>query len=292
MARVRAAERDWAGALELIDDAIRVYVGDFSPPVHPLHATRARLLAAAGDIDAAAAWAREHDLSAGDDLSYLREYEHLTLARILLAQHRTRGEERALRDGRALLDRVLEAAEAGSRSGTVMEAEVLRALAHHASGDAGAALESLERAVCLAEPQGWVRFLLDAGPDVGELLATLAQRRPRSAFVRELIARRLEPATAQAAVPAAAGSQGAAARQVAGERLLDPLSDRELDVLRLLASDLDGPAIARELVVSLNTVRTHTKHVYSKLGVNSRRAAVSRAHQLGLLGRGSLAGRF
>jgi LuxR family maltose regulon positive regulatory protein len=67
--------------------------------------------------------------------------------------------------------------------------------------------------------------------------------------------------------------------------LLDPLSERELDVLRLLGSDLDGPGIARELVVSLNTVRTHTKHIYTKLGVTSRRAAVSKAHQLGLLSR-------
>ena len=67
--------------------------------------------------------------------------------------------------------------------------------------------------------------------------------------------------------------------------LVDPLSDRELDVLRLLGSDLDGPAIARELVVSLNTVRTHTKHIYTKLGVNNRRAAISKAHQLDLLSR-------
>ena len=65
----------------------------------------------------------------------------------------------------------------------------------------------------------------------------------------------------------------------------DPLSARELDVLRLLATDLDGPEIARELVVSLNTVRTHTKNIYAKLGVNSRRAAVTRAGELGLLAR-------
>jgi LuxR family maltose regulon positive regulatory protein len=295
MARVRAAERDWAGALELVDDATRVYVGDFSPPVHPLHATRARLLAAAGDVDAAAAWAREHELSAGDDLSYLREYEHLTLARILLAQHRTSGDENALRDARALLDRLLEAAEAGSRTGTVLESEVLRALARHASGDADAALESLEHAVDLAEPQGWVRFLLDSGPGVGELLSMLTERRPHSMFVRDLVARRAAVPTAPgtgsgpAAVPKLLPTTQAASEP--REKLIDPLSDRELDVLRLLASDLDGPGIARELVVSLNTVRTHTKHVYSKLGVNSRRAAVSRAHQLGLLGRGSLAGR-
>ncbi|WP_346766644.1 LuxR C-terminal-related transcriptional regulator [Nocardioides sp. JQ2195] len=69
------------------------------------------------------------------------------------------------------------------------------------------------------------------------------------------------------------------------QTLIEPLSDRELDVLRLLASELDGPSIARHLVVSLNTVRTHTKHIYTKLDVNSRRAAVSRAHKIGLLSR-------
>ena len=292
MARVRAAERDWVGALELVDDAMRVYVGDFSPQVHPLHATRARLLVAAGDIDAATAWARERGLGAGDDPSYLREYEHLTLARILLAQHRTSGDEEALRDVRALLDRLLDAAEAGSRAGTVLEVEVLRALAGHASGATESALEALEHAVDLAEPQGWVRFLLD--PGLSALLEMLADRRPHSAFVRDLVSRRSDELTARSAdARPAAGSQHAPAAQAGGEsreQLVDPLSERELDVLRLLASDLDGPSIARELVVSLNTVRTHTKHVYSKLGVNSRRAAVSRAHQLGLLGRGSRTG--
>ena len=69
------------------------------------------------------------------------------------------------------------------------------------------------------------------------------------------------------------------------QRLVDPLSARELDVLRLLGTDLDGPGIARELVVSLNTVRTHTKNIYAKLGVNNRRAAVRRSGELGLLPR-------
>ena len=86
-----------------------------------------------------------------------------------------------------------------------------------------------------------------------------------------------------AAVTSAQGGRGATATRARPTTLVDPLSDRELDVLRLLGSDLDGPAIARQLVVSLNTVRTHTKHIYTKLGVNSRRAAISRAHQLGLL---------
>ena len=67
--------------------------------------------------------------------------------------------------------------------------------------------------------------------------------------------------------------------------MIEPLSDRELDVLRLLGTDLDGPDIARELIVSLNTVRTHTKNIYAKLGVNNRRAAVRRAQELALMAR-------
>ena len=237
MARLRAAERDWAAALELLDEAERVYVGDFSPPVHPVHATRARVLAASGDVAGAVAWAAEHGLAPDDELSYLREYEHVTLARVLLAGERA--DEAA-----ALLDRLLVAATAGRRLGTVIEVEALRARAHRLAGDAAEAETAQANAEALAGPEGWVRYLVDAA------------------------------AGAPSAAPAAARSV-----------LLDPLSDRELDVLRLLGSELDGPGIARELVVSLNTVRTHTKHIYTKLGVNSRRAAVSRGHQLGLLSR-------
>jgi LuxR family maltose regulon positive regulatory protein len=112
-------------------------------------------------------------------------------------------------------------------------------------------------------------------------LGDLAVRRPGSGFVRELV-----HATAPAARHDSPGVTAAvSSSRGEGEILLDPLSDRELDVLRLLGSDLDGPAIARELVVSLNTVRTHTKHIYTKLAVNNRRSAVTRAHQLGLLSR-------
>ena len=261
MARLRVADGDHATALALLDEAERVYVGDYSPPVHPIHATRARVLVASGDLAGAEAWARHHALAADDELSYLREYEHLTLARLLLAQRRSPG---------ALLDRLLAAAEAGGRLGTVIEVEILRALAHQASNDGRAAVAAIEHAVDLAEPDRWARMFLDAGPPVAAVLRALAERRPRAEFVRALLA-----ATSGAVAPAATASQP----------LVDPLSDRELDVLRLLGSELDGPAIARELVVSLNTVRTHTKHIYTKLGVNNRRSAVGRAHQLGLLAR-------
>ncbi|MEO3936599.1 LuxR C-terminal-related transcriptional regulator [Dermatophilaceae bacterium Soc4.6] len=266
LARLRAAEGDLASALDLIDEADRVYVGDFSPAVHPIHATRARVLAAAGDRRGAAAWARGHNVRVDSDLSYLHEYEHLTLCRILLAENDPTQAWAAA----ALLDRLLAQALDGGRIGTVIDVEVLRATAAHAVGDDGSALSALESAVDLAEPDGWVRVLVDMDVTMAPVMQALIRRRPRSAFLHEIQA----ASTPAHAVP---GSRAPTA-----PALLDPLSDRELDVLRLLASDLDGPAIARHLVVSLNTVKTHTKHIYTKLEVTNRRAAVTRAHQLGL----------
>lgn len=288
MARLRAAEHDLPAALELLDDAERVYVGDFSPPVHPIHATRARVLAASGDVTAATDWAREHQVGARDDLSYLREYEHVTLARVLLAQHRATGSREPLQDASRLLDGVLAAAREGGRVGTVIEIEALRAVIHEELGDDETALEALENAVDLAEPEGWMRFVIDAAPGLSRSLAALAARRPTSGYVRALLAAgsgRPEDADLAPRLPAPTRAASVAAGTAPRGELLDPLSDRELDVLRLLGTDLDGPAIARELVVSLNTVRTHTKHIYTKLGVNNRRAAISKAHQLGLLSR-------
>jgi ATP/maltotriose-dependent transcriptional regulator MalT len=285
MARLRAAEGDLSTALELLDEAERVYVGDYSPNVQPVHATRARVLAARGDITEASAWARHHQVTADDELSYMREYEHITLARILLADHAATGTWEALRDAARLLDRLLAAAQSGERLGTVIELEVLRAVARHAAGARNESLEALRHAVDLAETDGWVRVFIDAAPAVTDLLRELAARQPESGFLMELL--RVATVAGSDATGAVGGGSGTAsvpgARSGAEVGLVDPLSDRELDVLRLLGSDLDGPAIARKLFVSLNTIRTHTKHIYTKLGVNSRRAAISKAHQLALL---------
>ncbi len=278
MARLRAAEGDLSTALELLDEAERVYVADYSPNVQPVHASRARVLAARGDLAEARGWARHHQVATDDDLSYLREYEHITLARVLLAEHSITGSRHPLQDATALLDRLLAAAEEGGRLGTILELEVLRAVARDAGGARDESLEALGHAVELARADGWVRVFVDAAPALSDLLRELATSQPRSDFMQELL-------RAVTAAGGAARSAGAVSEAAPGPVLVDPLSDRELDVLRLLGSDLDGPAIARQLVVSLNTVRTHTKHIYTKLGVNNRRAAISRAHQLGLLSR-------
>ena len=187
MARLRAAEGDLSAALDLLDEAERVYVGDYSPNVQPIHATRARVLAARGDLAEARAWAREHRVAATDELSYLREYEHVTLARVLLAEHAATGASESLQDADALLGRLLAAAEAGGRAGTVIELEVLRAVSLHAAGARNEAVEALAHAVGLAEADGWVRVFVDAGPALTEPLRELAKREPHSGFVRALL---------------------------------------------------------------------------------------------------------
>ena len=264
MARIRQAEGDLGGALDLLNEAERLYVGDFFPNVRPVPALTARVWIAQGRLGEVLGWAREQGLSVDDDLSYLREFEHITLARALLAQYQ---DERSLHRAALLLERLLLAAEVGERTGRVIEILVLQALTHQRLGDIPAALACLERAVMLAEPEGYVRVFIDEGPPMASLLRALAKQGTSGNYARRLLA--------------AVGETGpdGAVKQA----LIEPLSERELDVLRLLGTELDGPAIARELMVSLNTVRTHTKHIYAKLAVTNRRAAVRRARELGLL---------
>jgi LuxR family transcriptional regulator, maltose regulon positive regulatory protein len=269
MAHLCEAEGDLDAAVEFLDDAERVYAGDFSPDVQPIAAMRARVWIAQGKLDAARRWAREKGVSADDDVSYLREFEHITLAKALLAQYRSEQAERLLVEAVGLLERLLRAAEDGGRTGRVLEILLLQALAHQARGDVPAALVPLERALALAEPEGYVRLLVDEGAPVAALLQVAAKRGIGSDYVGLLLT----------------AFDGAERTTPTQQALIEPLSERELDVLRLLGSDLGGPDIARELVVSLNTVRTHTKNIYAKLGVNSRRAAVRRAEELHLLQR-------
>ncbi len=266
MARIRQAEGDLDGALDLLNEAERVYVGDFFPNVRPVPALRARIWIAQGRLGDALGWAREQGLSVDDDLSYLREFEHITLARVLMARYQDERAERSVHEAIRLLDRLLRAAEEGERAGSVIEILVLRALAYQRHGDIPAALSCLERAVTLAEPEGYVRVFADEGPPMASLLRVAARQQTVGNYVRQLLAAVTET------------EQNGPVKQA----LIEPLSERELDVLRLLGTELDGPAIARELMVSLNTVRTHTKHIYAKLAVTNRRAAVRRAAELDL----------
>jgi LuxR family maltose regulon positive regulatory protein len=266
-ARIRLAEGDPEAAIELLAEAGRLYASDFSPDVRPVDALKARVWIAQGKLSEAMGWARESGVSAADDLSYVREFEHITLARLILAQGARDRTDDTIGEAIDLLERLLVAAEDGGRTGSVIEILVVQTLARRARKDVPGALASLERAVALAEPEGYVRVVADEGPTMAGLLRMAAQQRDASGYVRLLLAATVTPP----------------ARAPVDQPLIEPLSERELDVLRLLEGDLDGPDIARELSVSLATVRTHTSNIYAKLGVNNRRAAVRRAAELGLL---------
>jgi len=282
MARIREAEGDLGAALDLLNEAERLYVSDFFPNVRPVPAWRARVWVEQGALGEALGWARERGLSVDDDLSYLREFEHITLVRVLLAQPRAERVEGSIDEATQLLDRLLQAAEEGGRTGSVIEILVLQALAHQTQGDLPAALGSLESALTLAEPEGYVRVFADEGAPMAILLRAAARVAPgeQKGIARDDVRRLLAAVDKTEDSPPV--SQGLPEDR---QGLVEPLSKRELEVLRLLGTDLDGPDIARELVVSLNTVRTHTKNIYAKLGVNNRRAAVRRAEQLDLLSR-------
>jgi LuxR family maltose regulon positive regulatory protein len=185
---------------------------------------------------------------------------------VLLARYKSDRAERSIHEAMGLLERLLQAAEEGERMGSVLEILVLQALAHQVQGDIPAALMPLERALTMAEPEGYVRIFVDEGPPMTVLLEEAAKHGIAPNHVRQLLT----------------ATDSAEDRMPVEQGLIEPLSEREIDVLRLLGTDLNGPEIAKKLIVSLNTIRTHTKNIYTKLGVNNRRAAVRRAEELDL----------
>ncbi|HVL26373.1 MAG TPA: LuxR C-terminal-related transcriptional regulator, partial [Thermomicrobiales bacterium] len=273
MARIREAEGDLGGALDLLIEAERLYVGDFSPNVRPVAALKARAWLAQGRLGDALGWAREQGLSAADDLSYLHEFEHITLARVLLALYGSERDERAFEEAIGLLDRLLAAAEAGGRTGRVIEILVLRALAHHAQGDIPDAFAALERAMILAEPEGYVRIFVDEGAPMARLLAEAHDRGPMPDYTGRLLAAFHADDRRGAELPSApATSRGP-----------ELLSDRECEVMRLIAEGLSNKEIGERLFLALDTVKGHNRRIFGKLDVQSRTEAIARARELDLL---------
>lgn len=276
MARIRETQSNLEDALDLLNEAEPLYVSDFSPNVRPIQALKARVWIKQGKLEKALSWAHERKLSVEEEPSYLREFEQITLARILLSQYQNDHAESSLNDAIGLLERLLKSAEAGGRMGSVIEILILQALANQMQEDIPAALSSLEHALKLAEPEGYIRMFVDEGPNLATLLREALVKGVMSDYAgRLLLAIEAERIGMDVETPPSA--------EPASSSLIEALSQRELDILRLFKTELSGPEIAQELVIALSTVRTHTKSIYSKLNVNSRRAAVKRASELGLI---------
>jgi LuxR family maltose regulon positive regulatory protein len=282
MAQVRATAGEYEAATRLLDRAEALYRHGFYPDIRPIAATKARVRIADGDLTSARRWADDRGVTLDDDPSYLREYEHLTLVRLVLAEHRSErhidgaGGGAALAAALNLLDRLYVAAADAGRDGSLLEIRMVQAVAHHARGDLPEALAALGRALVEApEPDSYVRLFLDEDTSMSSLLHAAASATDPTSEQGTAVQGHVRRLLGRAQTPAATVEPR--------KSLVDPLSQRELQVLRLLDSDLTGPQIARELYVSVNTLRTHTKRIFTKLDVATRAAAVRRAHERGLL---------
>jgi LuxR family transcriptional regulator, maltose regulon positive regulatory protein len=275
LAWLRQAVGDPDGALEAMEEACRTYSRpDVVALAYPAWSDRARLLLTLGRVEEAALWTQEQGLTDHDEVSYLREGDHLVLARVLVAQGQP---DRAL----GLLERLDALATSQGRTGSLIQIRALRALALQAADEHQGALTLLAETLELAAPEGHVRVFVDEGPPMAALLRSLlgTRRRARAAAGAgagtehlHRVIQAFQPATAPADSPARAV-----------RRLIEPLTDRELEVLRLLAAGRRNRDIAAELVVTLETVKKHTSHIFDKLGAANRTEAVAHARRLGLI---------
>jgi LuxR family maltose regulon positive regulatory protein len=232
-----------------------------------LSAWQARIWLAQGKLELASQWAGERELDPEGELTYLHEVEYIAFACILIAQKR-------LDEATTLLHRLLEAAKAGGRTSRVIEILILQTLAAHSGGDTTQAMSTLEQALTLAEPGGFIRIFVDEGPSMARLL-------------HEALSRGIAPDYAcllLAAFPATEPKQTDPLKaQVPKSDLIEPLSERELEVLQLIAEGLTNQEIANRLFLSLNTVKVHTRNIYGKLDAHHRTEAVAKARALGIL---------
>ncbi len=261
-ARTRRAQGDPDGAQAAMQEVARLTRTQSSAPRFGswVEAWRVRAWLAENNLEAAARWARDSGLTNGDQDLYPRYYEYLVLARLSLAQH---DPEAAL----SLLERLLQSAEAGGRTGHVIEILILWALASQARDDIPQALLALERALALAEPEQYMRVFLDEGDSLANLLRHAGSRGIAPDYVTRLLS----------------SMTGASGKPPGEQPLVEPLSKRERQVLRLIADGLSNQAIADKLVLSIGTIKAHTASIYGKLNVTGRTHAVARARELNLL---------
>jgi LuxR family maltose regulon positive regulatory protein len=284
LARVLRAKQDPDGARRALQTAERLSLKmkGYVLARRWVEDCQVRLWSAQGRIPEIARWIEETDLRVDDQVSFARELEHLILARALVAVGRQLVGEPYLDRALDLLARLLAMAESRGWMGKATEILVLQALAHQGRGDTGEALAALERALSIAEPEGYVRTFLDEGPAMARLLREAAGRGIAPDYARGLLEAFGDTATDDRRQRTPESTPSSSIHRPSST-LVEPLSERELEVLRLIAEGFSNPEIAQRLFLALNTVKVHTRNIYGKLGVRNRTHAVARARELDLL---------
>jgi LuxR family maltose regulon positive regulatory protein len=269
--RILFSSGDLSGAEAITQRAERAARSSSFPPwmLYQTAAWQARIRLALGDQTAVSRWMHERELDAGNELSYLRELEYIVFARTLIADGK-------LDDAESLLGRLLEAAKAAERTSRLIEILILQALAYQIRGATDQATAVLERGLVLAEAGGFIRTFVDEGAPMADLLRKALARGSTPNYTKKLLSEFLT------SLPKQNGPTQPEIR-IPQSALLEPLSERELEVLQLIAEGFPNREIANRLFLSLNTVKAHTRNIYSKLDVHNRTQAVARARESGIL---------
>lgn len=278
-AQLKEAEGNYDSALALLDEAQRYYVRSPIPNLRPIEAIKVRIYLKQNRLDKARAWASQGRLSLQDQPNYLHEFERLTLARIALAEFQHDGNKQKIFKTVNMLSAQLSLAQSQKRLRSQIEILVLQALVRHALGEHSQAMPVLKQALKLAEPEGYARLFVDEGESMRLLIADLRlsiekTTHPLFGYVENILA----------TFPQLTQPQNLKSKIVNLKyELVEPLSERELEVLRLIAQGLSNNEITQKLFVALSTVKGHNLRIFAKLQAKSRTEAVARARELGLL---------
>jgi LuxR family maltose regulon positive regulatory protein len=257
MARIHDAQGNVHGALEMLSEAESVRRRDPLPVTRPIQAIRTRMRIAQDDVASATLWVKQSGIDSGDEVNFIREYEFLTFARVLIAQKQ---HDNALQ----LLERLRVSAMTGRRIGSVVETWILQALVEERLGNTANALDAISSALEMAQAEGFVRLFVDEGLPMRDLLRRATARGVAGEYTRRIL-----------------GFFEEAREPVVHSMGL--LTSRELEILRLIAAGMRNQDIAKQLFISPATVKRHIANVYSKLDAGHRTEALKRAAALNLL---------
>ncbi|MBE0672619.1 MAG: AAA family ATPase [Anaerolineales bacterium] len=270
-ARLKKSNGEFDSALQCLDNAQRGYVKNPIPIIQPIEAHKARVHLKQGRLDKAQAWVRERSLSVNDEASYLSEYEHLTLARVRLAENSFDGVHE-------MLERLLALAESQQRTGSVIEILLTQALVHQAQGSHSESLAVLERALTLTEPESYIRIYADEGEAMRLLISDFrssiaSHNHPLLGYVNRILD--FFPQQMEDGVQSKITNPQ--------PKMIEPLTERELEILRLIAAGHSNAVIGQRLYLALSTVKGHNLRIFNKLQAENRTEAVARARELGLI---------
>ncbi len=269
-AHMRQGQGDFADALEMLDEAERQYIRGPVPDMRPISALKAHVWISQGQLVRAQAWADEQELLLDGELSFPHEFEYLVLIRLQIAKYRE-GDTSTIDGLMTLLSRLLKFAEDSKRHGSMIQILLQQAQVYALLGDMSQALEALKRALILAEPEGFIRTFVDEGKPIQQLLRLMIEQGDVTDFAHKLLS--AYDSDAKLSITPTDTNQA----------LIEPLSDRELEILQLVAEGLSNRDISERLYLALSTVKGHNRNIYGKLGVQRRTEAVARARELGLL---------